>query len=108
MIEFKNKKGFKKESYLYKMIALSRINNGTSIAEIESDIKTHLGLENYEICEGLKQAINQIKLKPPNFARGGVISKIPDSIFIDGGECVVPVPRKGAHPYDNDQYMFQD
>jgi len=29
-------------------------------------------------------------------------------LFFSGKECIVPLKSKGAAPYDNDQYMFQD
>ena len=31
-----------------------------------------------------------------------------DGVQISGGEAIVPVKSKGAIPYDNDQYMFQE
>lgn len=58
-ISYLMKKDFKQQAHLYKIIALSKIDNGTSKEEIENYLKTHIELENYAICEGLKEAIDK-------------------------------------------------
>ena len=52
------KKEFKREANRVKIIALADMDNGTSIKRFEKEIEKQIELENYEFCEGLKQAIN--------------------------------------------------
>lgn len=43
---------------MYKTLALADMDNGVPKARFETEIKKQTDLENYEVCEGLKQAVN--------------------------------------------------
>lgn len=48
---------FKKIANKYKILALSDMDKGVTIDEMQRILNCHVLLENYEVCEGLKQAI---------------------------------------------------
>lgn len=52
------KRSFKKEANVYKILALADMDNGVPKVRFENEIKKQTELEKYEVCEGLKQAIN--------------------------------------------------
>jgi len=52
------KRNFKQEANIYKILALADMDNGVPKVRFETEIKKQTELENYEVCEGLKQAIN--------------------------------------------------
>lgn len=54
------KKDFKREAHIFKILALADMDNGVPKVRFETEIKKQIELENYEVCEGLKQAINII------------------------------------------------
>jgi hypothetical protein len=61
-----------------------------------------------KLNELLANAINKAKDgRHQDFAKGGVINKVSDNFSISKNELILPAPKKGMHPYDNDQYMFQ-
>lgn len=52
------KRNFKQLANVYKILALADMDNGHPKIRFEKEIEKQVELENYEICEGLKQAIN--------------------------------------------------
>jgi hypothetical protein len=52
------KRSFKQKANIYKILALADMDNGVPKIRFETEIKKQTELENYEVCEGLKQAIN--------------------------------------------------
>jgi hypothetical protein len=52
------KKDFKREAHIYKILALADMDNGVPEIRFKNEIQKQVELEKYEICEGLKQAIN--------------------------------------------------
>lgn len=52
------KRSFKQDANVYKILALADMDNGIPKIRFETEIKKQIELENYEVCEGLKQAIN--------------------------------------------------
>lgn len=52
------KRNFNQLANVYKILALSAMDNGVPKDMFETEIRKQTELENYEVCEGLKQAIN--------------------------------------------------
>jgi hypothetical protein len=83
-----NKSRSRKRKYFNAMVKLARL-----LISIDVDFRMKM------------QELRETKY--PKLANGGTVYGT-SSVLISGREMVLPTISKGATPYDNDQYMFQN